>query len=55
MDSWLVHHWFGLSGGGLGLLPALRMCQLFQVQHIVLKGDSWPLEYRRREHPEVVL
>jgi hypothetical protein len=48
MLPWLVHHWIGLSGAGLGLWPVRRVCRFFQVRRFVLEGDSWTLKYRRR-------
>lgn len=53
MKSWLVHHWIGLSGGGLAYCQ-FSVCRFFGVRRLVLKGDSWTFEYRRRKHPENV-
>ena len=54
MESWLVHHWIELSGGGFASLwPLLRLCRFLRVRGLVLQGDSWTFEYRRRKDMEV--
>jgi hypothetical protein len=54
MESWLVHHWIELSGGGCASLwPFLRLCRFLRVRCLVLKGESWTFEYRRRRDLEV--